>query len=347
MRTLRDFSFQGKRVLLRCDLNVPLNDRGNITDDFRIQEAIPTITYLLSHGAKVILMSHLGEPRGKRVEHLTLRKVQEKLFGYLNYSIQEGKILLLENLRFHKEEEENDKKFSYALSKLGDIYINDAFSVSHRRHASIAGVAEFLPSGIGLLFEKEIETLERVRSNPPRPFLVIVGGKKAENKLSFIDAISTIADVVLLGNLLLQEYTNSFKNPLSSLKHPLKVVLPLDGKLDIGSKTTDLFIDHIQKAKSIFWTGPLGQIEKQEYAKGSIAIAKAIGVSKAFSVAGGGDLVGFIRAHHLQDNFSYLSTAGGAALAFLSGEKLPGLEALGYYDDDTNIRMYTNDTNKQ
>jgi len=333
MKSVRDFEVQGKRVLLRCDLNVPLDKKGNITDDFRIQESIPTIEYLVSHGAKVILMSHLGEPKGKRVERLTLKKVQEKLFGYLNYSAQRGNILLLENLRFHKEEEENDKEFAKALSKLGDVYINDAFSASHRCHASIARVAEFLPSGIGLLFGKELKTLEKFRSNPPRPFLVIVGGKKTENKLSFIDAISEIADSVLLGNLLSQEYASSSPKPFRSFKNPLKVVLPLDGGLDIGPKTLTLFTRHIQKAKSIFWTGPLGQIEKEKYAKGSLAIAKTIGENKAFSVAGGGDLVGFLRSRHVEDKFSYLSTAGGAALAFLAGEKLPGLKALGYYGD--------------
>lgn len=324
MKTLRDFSFQGKRVLLRCDLNTPLDRKGNIADDFRIQQALPTIEYLLLQGAKVVLLSHLGEPGGKRVESLGLGKIQEKLFGSLNYSRQEEKILLLENLRFHKEEEENDKAFSLALSKLGDVYINDAFSSSHRSHASIVGIPQFLPSGIGLLFEKEIKALERFLSNPPRPFLVIVGGKKAQSKRSYIDAISDVADSVLLGNLLANEHKGSFAN--SS-----KVVLPLDGEFDIGPKTTKLFMSHIQKAKAIFWVGPLGQVEKKEYAKGSLAIAKAIGESKAFSVAGGGDLVGFIRSHHLKNSFSYLLTGGGASLMFLAGEKLPGLEALGYY----------------
>ena len=305
MKRLQDFSFQDKRVLLRCDLNVPLDEKGNSTDDFRITEAVPTIAYLLSHGAKVILMSHLGDPGGKRVESLALGKVQEKLFAYLDYSQAKakGKILLLENLRFHKEEEENGKKFAKALSKLGDIYINDAFSVSHRNHASVAGIAEFLPSAIGLLFEKELACLERFRSNPQRPFLAIVGGKKAENKLSFVKAISEIADSVLLGNLLSQEYASSLTNPFSSFKNPLKVVLPLDGGFDIGPKTLTLFTRHVQEAKSIFWTGPLGQVEKEEYAKGSLAIAKAIGKTPAFSVAGGGDLVGFLRSHHLEDKF--------------------------------------------
>jgi phosphoglycerate kinase len=292
-------------------------------------------------------MSHLGEPQGKRVESLALGKVREKLFSHLGYSAAKakGKILLLENLRFHKEEEKNDKEFAKALSKLGDMYINDAFSVSHRSHASITEVAEFLPSGIGLLFEKELATLERFSLNPSRPFLVIVGGKKAENKLSFVSAISKIADVVLLGNLLASEkekFAPSFDgaprvhhgaNSFSSFKNPLKVVSPLDGEFDIGPQTLKLFTGHIQKAKSIFWTGPLGQVEKKEYAKGSIAIAKAIGESKAFSVVGGGDLVGFLRSFHLEDKFSYLSTAGGAALAFLSGEQLPGLKVLGYYDE--------------
>lgn len=351
MKTLGDFSFKGKRVLVRCDFNIPLDERGNVLNDFRIVQSLPTIQYLLKEKAKVILMSHFGNPGGKVEENLKLDFVQESLSKYLGIALvkagdcvgpevqklvaqlKEGEVLLLENLRFHKEEELNDKDFAEELASLGEMYINDAFSVSHRNHASIALVPKLLPSLVGLLMEKEIRHLEKLLSNPSRPFVVIVGGMKVKDKLAFIDNISKAADAVLLGNLVAKEA----REEGIAFQSPEKIVFPLDGvpaefEYDIGPKTTALFLEKLKNAKSVFWAGPLGWTSNEEYAKGSYAVAKAIIESKAFAVAGGGNLSAFLEKSRLREKFSFVSTGGGASLAFLAGAKLPGLEVLGYYD---------------
>ncbi|MBI1971449.1 MAG: phosphoglycerate kinase, partial [Candidatus Wildermuthbacteria bacterium] len=356
MKLLRYFSVRGKRVLVRCDFNVPVDEKGNILDDFRIRQTIPTIAFLLSRGAKIILMSHLGDPEGKVVPYLSVRPIQENLMEYLDCSVtlapdcigntirdwtlkmRNGEVLLLENLRFHGEEELNDRNFAKELAALGDIFVNDAFSVSHRAHASIVGVPQLLPSGAGLLLEKEIHALSEFSKNPKHPFVVVVGGSKAKDKLSFVDAMSRKADTVLIGNLLAKEALSQ-KLEFSN-RH--KIVFSPDGALDIGPKTIELFKTYLTNAKSVFWVGPLGKTEEKKYAKGSLAIAKAIVKSNAVAIAGGGDLAEFLQNYGLREKFSYVSAGGGATLAFVSGQKLPGLAALGYYDDDTNIRMYTN-----
>ena len=348
MKTLKDFEFKNKRVLVRCDFNVPLDEQGNILDDFRIKMTIPTIEYLIKKGAKLLLMSHLDRPRGKVVESLRFTPVQNRLTEYLDVSIvkardsigkeiekwakgmQPGDILLLENLRFHIEEEENDKNFAKELSKLGDIYINDAFGACHRAHASIVGIPKYLPSGAGLLLEKEIRILKDLMERPKKSMIAIIGGKKVETKVKLIDKISEIADWVLIGGLIKKE----IKEKKINLRFPQKIVEPLDAlnekgeDFDIGPKTIDLFKEKISLAKTIFWNGPLGKIEETEFSEGTAEIAKAIIKSKAFSVAGGGETVEFINKLGMAEKFNHLSTGGGAMLAFLSGEKLPGLEAL-------------------
>jgi phosphoglycerate kinase len=347
MKRLVDFNLKAKRVLLRCDFNVPLKGK-EILDDFRIKATIPTIEYLIERGAKIILMSHLDDPKGKFVEDLKLDGVQEKLMEYLDLSIvkapdcigeeiekwtkemEEGEILLLENLRFHKEEEENDEEFSKKLSRLGDIYINDAFGVSHRKHASIVGVPKFLDSGIGLLMEKEINNLNRLIENPQKPLVAIIGGKKIEDKSRVINRISEFADFILVNHLIFKE----IKEKGIEIKYPFKILPPIDGIeengefLDIGPKTISLFKEKIQNAKTVFWAGPLGKIEDERYTKGSEEIANAIVKSNAFSVAGGGETIEFINKINLSFKFSHISTGGGAMLVYLSGEKLVGLEAL-------------------
>ena len=346
MKTLRDFDVKNKRVLVRCGFDVPLDNQGNILDDFRIKKTIPTIEYLVKKGAKVILMSHLGRPNGKVVSNLKLNKVQEKLTEHLgisikktpdcigpvfeNYSLemQPGEILLLENLRFHKEEIEGDSEFARSLSKLGDIYINDAFGVCHREHASITGVPKYLPSGIGFLIEEEIKNLKRLIENPEKPMTAIIGGKKVETKANLINRILEISDFLLIGDLIEAE----IKEKRIAFKYPKKIIGPVDsitreGKdLDIGPKTIDLFKEKILKSKTIFWNGPLGMTEEDEFMKGTLEVAKAIIESKAFSVVGGGETIGFLNKMGLT-GFSYISTGGGAMLQFLGGEKLPGLEA--------------------
>jgi phosphoglycerate kinase len=345
MKTLKDFNFKGKRALVRCDFNVPLDQKpGDILDDFRIKETIPTINYLIEKGARVILMSHLGRPEGKVVESLRLTPVQNRLMEYLDLSVtkapdcvgseiekwtldmQSGEILLLENLRFHKEEEEGDAGFAQELAKMGDIFLNDAFGACHRAHASISGVPQYLDSGAGLLLEKEIKVLTDLIDKAERPLVAVIGGKKAETKAKLIDRISEKGDWVLIGGLIKKE----IKEKNIQLKYPQKVIEPIDeveGK-DIGPKTVEVFKDKIKSAKTVIWSGPLGMIEKEEFSLGSKEISQAISESNAFSVAGGGETVEFINRLNLTSKFSHVSTGGGAMLAFLAGEELPGLRVL-------------------
>jgi len=350
MRTLRDFDFKQKRVLVRCDFNIPLSEEGVILDDFRIKQTIPTIEYLIEKGGKIILMSHLDDPAGKVVESLGLTSIQDKLMEYLDLSVtkapdcigkeiekwtremEPGEVLLLENLRFHKEEEENDDTFAQQLAKLGDIYINDAFGACHRAHASIVGIPKYLPSAMGLLLEKEIKVLTRLLENPLKPLVGIIGGKKVETKSKVIDKISEKADWILINHLI----KNEIKEKNIQLKYPQKVVNPIDaidkkgGNFDIGPKTIKRFREKIIQAKTIFWSGPLGKIEEESFQKGSKEIAKAIIDSGAFSVVGGGETVEFINKTGLTEKFSHVSTGGGAMLDFIANGKLVGIEALNY-----------------
>jgi len=345
MKSIRDFNIDNKRVLVRCDFNVPLSDKGEILDDFRIKQTIPTIDYLIRKGAKVILMSHLGRPDGKVVENLRLTPVQTRLMEYLDVSVtkapdcvgpeiekwiremQPGEVLLLENLRFHKEEKENNEGFARELAKLGDTYINDAFGACHRAHTSIMGIPKHLPSGIGLLLEKEIKALSGLIENPKKPLVAIIGGAKAEKKAKLIDKISKTAEFILIGGILQKE----IKEKNIKLKYPKKIVEPIDevgGGLDIGPKTIELFREKISHAKSIFWNGPLGKIEEEKFAQGTKKVIKIIIESGVFSVVGGGETVYLFQKLGLTEKFNHVSTGGGAMLAFLSGEKLPGLEVL-------------------
>ncbi len=344
MKTLKEFNLKGKRVLVRCDFNVPLSEKGEILDDFRIRQTLPTINYLLEKGAKLLLMSHLDDPDGKVVENLRLNPIQEKLMEYLDLSVvkdpdcigkeienwtkemEEGEILLLENLRFHKEEEENNDNFAKDLSKLGDIYINDAFGVSHRVHASLVGVPKYLPSGMGLLLEKELEILTKLTENPKKPLITIIGGEKVETKVKLIDKLSEISNLMLIGGLIDRE----IKEKGIVLKSIQKIVGPVDeivGK-DIGQKTIKLFKEKIFSAKTIFWAGPLGKIEEKRFQKGSIEIAQAIIRSSAFSIIGGGETVEFINKLGLAKKFNHVSTGGGALLDFICDGKLVAVEAL-------------------
>ena len=325
MKTIRDFDVQNKRILVRCDFNVPFSETGEILDDFRIKKTIPTIEYLMEKGAKVILMSHLGKgefslrPVAKRLEELLGEKVA---FGE-----QDGKIILLENLRFNPGEEANDENFAKELAKLGDIYINDAFGVSHRAHASVAAITKFLPSAAGLLLEQEILCLTRLSTNPEKPLVAIIGGKKVEDKTKVIDKISEVADFVLVSGLIKKEIGE--KN--LKFKYPDKIIGPIDeigGGKDVGPETVKLFQEKIMKAKTIFWSGPLGKIEEKEFSKGTEGLIKAIIDSGAYSVTGGGETMEFINQLGLGEKFGHLSTGGGAMLEFLSGKELPGLKVL-------------------
>lgn len=352
MKSIQQAQVLNKRVLVRCDFNVPLDEQGNILDDLRIVSSLKTIQYLRQAGAKVILLSHLGRPEGKAVERFRLSAVRSRLAELLDMPVNKtddcvgkdveasvaamksGDVLLLENLRFHEGEKQNSPEFAKELARLGDYYVNEAFSTSHRAHASIDALASLLPSFAGLALLEEVLALEPLLKNPVKPMVVIVGGAKVETKADFLDTISEVADTLLVSNLIAGELELRGIH----FKNMGKVVVPVDGNpgngldLDIGPRTIALFCETLKSAKTVFWSGPVGKVEEREYEKGSLALAQAIIESKAYSVAGGGDLAAFLRKEGLQDKFSYISTGGGALLAFLARDKLPGLAALGYYD---------------
>ncbi len=343
MKTIKDADVTGKKVLVRCDFNVPLDENGNILDNFRIKETAPTINYLADKGARVILMSHLGDPEGFSV-NLTLDKVKESLSQILGREIKkandctgeevkkmtqsllDGEILILENLRFNKEEAENNQEFAKQLAGLADIYINEAFSVCHREHASIASVPFYLPAYAGFLLEKEIVSLERVYKDPEKPMIAIIGGKKVETKIKVIDRLSERSTFVIISGLIKKE-ADEKKIPFIL---PEKIVAPTGNlsDFDISDETIELFKEKILTAKTVLWNGPFGKTEDEQYCKGTLAIANAIVESGAFSLAGGGETIEFLDRHGLTEKFSHVSTGGGAMLSFLAGEELPGLKAL-------------------
>ena len=344
MKNIKEIDVIDKRVLVRCDFNVPLDEKGNILDDFRIRQALPTIKYLMETRGKVILMSHLGEPQGKVVPELKMDKIGEKLSEFLNVTIakeddcigpeienqtnalKQGQVLLLENLRFHKEETDNNADFGKKLSYLGDVYVNDAFSVCHRKNASVALVPQHLPHAAGFLLENEISNLNKVIQVPEKPMVVLVGGKKVETKTKFIDRISEIADFVIVSGLIKKEIAE--KN--IQFLNPEKIIGPEGGlnALDVDDKSIQLFTEKIMQAKTVLWNGPFGKFEEKQYAKGTLALADAIIKSKAYSLVGGGETVEFLEKYAMMDKFSYVSTGGGAMMAYLAGEEMPGLAAL-------------------
>jgi len=380
MKSIKDGQCKNKRVLVRVDFNVPIRAaggavadfnepifKGKIQDDFRIKITIPTINYLKTRASRIILVAHLGRPRGEFKKDLELEPVAKNLAGILGikeeitkkciddfwaYQIS-PKIFLLENIRFYKEEEENDLSFSKKLASLADIYVDEAFSDSHREHASIEGITHFLPSYAGFNLEKEIKSLIRLRHNPKRPFVFILGGAKVSDKIEFIQKIEHLADWILLGGLLGNTFLVASGKDLKETEVPKesiilakqilkslgrKIILPawpVFGKLnkkaaalDIGKEDVAKFASYIQKAKTIFWNGNLGMTEITRYKNGSKAIALQIIKSKAFSVAAGGDTIGFLRNIKIADRFSFISSGGGASLKFLAGEKFKALERL-------------------
>ena len=373
MKNLREVEVKGKRVIVRCDFNVPLDNKGGIKDDFRIIQSLPTIEHLLKEGAKVILMSHLGKPEGRPDKRLSLSAVAGAIEQRLGKPVKmaeigediEGELVLLENLRFCKGEEDNDPEFSKKLAGLADIYVNDAFGVCHREHASVAGITSYLPSVAGLLLEKEIKTLSRIIKNPERPSVAIIGGAKISSKSKVIKKFLKESDHLLLGgkiaNALLaargllkgeEEAVGDIDLTSKKIHYPIDAVASFnkedpnprfsslaelkDGEnvYDIGPDTIRLFSDIIKEAKTIVWAGPLGMIENPNFEKGTKEVGEEIvRNSKALKVAGGGDTNYALLKFGLRDKFDHVSTGGGAMLAFLAGGKLPGLESLGYEAD--------------
>ncbi len=383
MRTIKDYNFSQKKVLVRCDFNVPISEKGEVLEEFRIKAALPTIEYLLKNNAKVILLSHL-EVKEKVVSLAPIAKKLKEIFGKkfefvpdligekakekVN-QLKEGEVVLLENLRFHKGEKEGDLQFAKALSQLGDFYVNEAFSCSHRKHASIYILPRLLPSASGFLLEKEVNTLSKILKNPERPLVSIIGGVKIDTKMKTILNLLERSDHLLLGSkfgeivlahksiLVGREVPHEELLDKIELTNP-KLHLPVDGRIglkdknesyfrigsigtlrkeeeiyDIGPETVKVFSQIIKEARTIFWSGPLGMFEDKRFEAGTKEIAQAIVKNhSAFKVVGGGDTIFALNSFSLLQKFDFVSTGGGAMLEFLAGEKLPGLEALGYGD---------------
>jgi phosphoglycerate kinase len=386
--TIRDLDLTNKRVFIRVDFNVPLqkNDQGvmEITSDKRIKASLPTIQYALEHGAAVILASHLGRPKGKPNAEMSLAPAAARLEQLIGRPVKfapdcvgsaveamlpkPGEVLLLENLRFHAEEEKNDPGFAKQLAALCDVYVNDAFGSAHRAHASTEGMIKFVSkAAAGLLMEQELKYLGMAVSNPPRPCVAILGGAKVSDKIEVISNLGKTVDKLLIGgamaytflraqnlptgkSLVEEDKIDLAKQLLSDLGS--KLMLPVDhvvvdeiapgaanqavdkipdGKIavDIGPKTIDAYAKVIAGAKTVIWNGPMGIFEKPPFDKGTVALAKAVADSGATSIVGGGDSEKAIKAAGVTSKITHVSTGGGASLEFLAGVKLPGVAAFG------------------
>ncbi len=377
IRNIRDIKITGKRLFLRLDLNVPLSDPdsdGNrkVLEEARIKEAIPTIRYALEQEARIILCSHLGRPEGKRNPSFSLEPVGAYLAELLGrevtltddcvgegiellaQSLKNGEILLLENLRFHKGEEENDSDFCKKLMRLADVYITDAFGSAHRKHASTYGLPALIQEkGMGFLIEKELQFLEPLLKKPGSPFYAILGGAKVSDKIKAIDSLVKTLDGLVIGGTMAHAFWMAEGRSLPAetktpnhkdieiarslieklKKKDLPLLLPLDTNagFDIGPKTIQKYIEFLSHAKTIFWNGPLGWFEKPEYAIGTFEVAKAIADHASIKVVGGGETVSAIKQSGVAEKFQHLSTGGGAVLEYLQGEGLPGIDILKTY----------------
>lgn len=351
---LRDANVNGKTVFLRADLDVPLSE-ARIEDDTRLKACLPTIEYLLKQNCKIIIAGHLGRPQPTNKEYgisnmeyslLLIAKwffekfksrdsifnIQySKFSGFNGWEIGQN-IFLLENLRFNAGEEANDPAFAKKLASLADIYVNDAFAMCHRNHASIVGITRFLPHFAGLHLVEEIENLTSAIENPKRPLVVIIGGKKIETKLPLVEKMHRIADYVLVGGKIAQESKILARVVHEQIAGKKAVLIVADLTPDgagIAQKDLGNFLEIILLAKTIIWNGSMGLIgKKEDQFSATRKIAEGIIKSKAYSIVGGGDTVEYLNRMGIIDKFSFASTGGGAMLSFLSGERLPGIEAL-------------------
>jgi phosphoglycerate kinase len=340
-RSVRGADVAGKSVLVRSDLNVPLQD-GRVADDTRIRASLPTLELLLGSGvAEVTVCSHLGRPK-REDPAFSLRPVEERLRELL----PDERLKVLENTRFNPGETKNDPAFARELADENDLFVQDAFGSVHRAHASTVGVAQLLPAYAGLLLERELTELGKLLGDVDRPFTLIAGGAKVEDKLGVLRNLGGKADAVLVGGKMAEEIRE--ENPL-----PFDVVLPVDVVaaeafaenaesrvvpydslpdgwlgLDIGPETRTLFAQRIAAASTIFWNGPMGVFEWPRFAAGTRAVAEAVASSDAYSVVGGADSARALTELGLEDSVSWLSTGGGAALELLEGKELPGVVAI-------------------
>ncbi len=394
MRSLDELDVRGKRVLVRVDFNVPMDTDANgeptVADDTRMVAALQTIEELRARGARLVLVSHLGRPKGKRVEALSMVPVAGLLreltdakvtlapavvgeeVRALTEKLGDGEVLLLENVRFEPGETSNDPEFARALAELADLYVNDAFGVAHRAHASSEGVAHLLPNAAGRLLEREVKTLTAVLDHPAHPLVAIVGGSKVADKIAVIDRFLGVADVIMIGgamcfpflcaqghavgdSLCCEEDTEHARRALAQAAAPgqARIELPsdlvigdrlagdaerrvLDGVevpkgwmgLDIGPATAERYGQEIAGAGTVFWNGPMGAFELDPFAAGTRAVAEAVAKAGGVTVVGGGDSAAALARFGLEDTVDHLSTGGGAALALLEGQTLPGVQAL-------------------
>ncbi len=332
---------KNKTVLLRIDSDVDIR-AGRILDDTRLLSSIESIRTLQKNKCNIILVGHLGRPEG-RDRSWSLHPIAKWYSQILHQPLQEhsspfggwkiGKsIVLLENIRFFDEEEQNDKEFSKQLANLADVFVNEAFAVAHREHASTVGVARILPSYAGIHFTKEIHTLEKVMNNPNRPLAVLIGGAKIETKLPMVEKMHAVADFVLVGGEVADHAKELMKvqHARSTRKRSIILVADLiDSGLDITMKSAQNFIQVLNTAKTIVWNGPVGKTGHNPLTEqGTRLIAHALAHSPAYTVVGGGDTVSYLRQNKMLDKFSFISTGGGAMLELLSGKKLPAYEVL-------------------
>lgn len=389
-KTIEDIDVNGKRVLARCDFNVPLKD-GEITNDKRIVAALPTIKYLMEHGAKVILCSHLGRPKGEYKPEFSLAPVAKRLSEYLGVEVKlaedpevvganakamaselkDGEVMLLENVRYRAEETKNEENFSKELASLADVFVNDAFGTAHRAHCSTTGVASYLPAVCGYLIQKEIKFMGGALAKPKRPLVAILGGAKVSDKIGVIENLIDKCDTIIVGGGMAYTFMRYFGHNIgdslleadwvekagemmkTAEDKGVKFLIPVDNKvgkeydenteskivssddipdgwmgLDIGPETQKLFADAIKGAGTVIWNGPMGVSEWENFASGTISIAKAVADSGAISIIGGGDSVAAVTKLGFADKMSHISTGGGASLEFLEGKDLPGICAL-------------------
>jgi len=371
----------GKRVLLRADFNVPI-ENGRIKDEYKLVQGLPTIRFLLRHNCRIVIITHLGKPDGKKNKDFTVKPIAARLSrifhkdvrfideviglkaGTAAGNMENGEIVMLENLRFEPGEEENKRKFAKELAKYADIYINDAFGVSHREHASLAAIKNYLPSYAGLLLEKEVLNLEKAR-HAANPLILIIGGAKIKTKIRLINGFKNKAYRILLGGALANNFfasrgleTGKSLVDAASLEFARgckvkNLLLPIDAVvadadgspkirsinrieagdtiLDIGPRTIRLYAGFIKRAATIFWNGPMGRFEDPHYKHGTLAIARLVAsrsTGKAFGVVGGGETVEALKMTRMIDDVDFVSTGGGATLAYLGGEKMPGLKGI-------------------
>ena len=387
-KNVEDIAVSGKKVLVRCDFNVPMAD-GVITDETRINGALPTIQYLVKENAAVILCSHMGRPKGEFNMKYSLAPVAARLSELLGQEVivasdvigedakakaaalKPGQVMMIENVRFHKEEEKNDPAFSKELASMAEIFVNDAFGTAHRAHASTAGVADYLPAVCGYLIEKEISVMGKALSDPKRPFVAILGGAKVSDKIGVINNLIEKVDTLIIGGGMAYTFFRAMGNTTGTSiceadkldlardlmakarEKGVNFLLPVDNiigreykadttfmriysdsipdgwmGLDIGEKTQELYSKSIQGAGTVVWNGPMGVSEWDNFASGTIAVAKAVAESGAISIIGGGDSAAAVEKLGFADKMSHVSTGGGASLEFLEGKTLPGIACL-------------------